>query len=185
MSEQAKPLFSPETQARFEALAARYPHKRSALIPILLLAQREHGWIKPEIIDYVAQYLQLSASDVESVVSFYTLLNRTKVGEHVLLVCTNISCMLCGSDAIDRRLRERLGVGWGETTTDGRFTLIEAECLGSCTTAPVLQVNGKFYEELTVAKVDALLTELEGPNIPFSEEAGDNERGMHRPPPTK
>jgi NADH-quinone oxidoreductase subunit E len=154
-------MFSPETEAEFDRLTAQYPEKRSALVPILLAAQREHGWIKPAVVEYVAGRLGLSSSDVESVVSFYTLLNRSEVGQNLLLVCTNISCMLCGSDDIERALRNRLSIGWGETTPDGRFTLIEAECLGSCTTAPVLQVNGKFHENLTVASVEALLDDLQ------------------------
>jgi NADH-quinone oxidoreductase subunit E len=153
-------MFSPETEEAFRKLAARYPVKRSALVPMLALAQQEHGWVRPEAIEYVATYLELSPSDVESVVSFYTLLHRRSVGQNVLLVCTNISCMLCGSDAIQATLREKLGIDWGETTPDGRFTLIEAECLGSCTTAPVLQVNGVFHENLTAGKVERLLDEL-------------------------
>lgn len=153
-------MFSPETEAAFRQLAARYPEKRSALVPMLALAQKEHGWVRPEAVQYVANYLGLSPSDVESVVSFYTLLHRRPVGHNVLLVCTNISCMLCGSDAIHATLRKRLGIDWGETTPDGRFTLIEAECLGSCTTAPVLQVNGVFHENLTAGKVESLLAEL-------------------------
>jgi len=153
-------MFSPATEARFTALVARYPERRSALVPMLILAQREHGWVTPEAIEYVAGYLDLSPSDVDSVVSFYTLLNRRPVGRNVILVCTNISCMLCGSDEIGRTLRERLRIEWGETTGDGLFTLIEAECLGSCTTAPALQVNGVFHENLTVGKVEALLDDL-------------------------
>jgi len=153
-------VFSPATEARFGELAGRYPDKRSALIPMLILAQRELGWVRPDAIEYVARYLGLSPSDVESVVSFYTLLHRRPVGRNVILVCTNLSCMLCGSDAIGGKLREELGIGWGETTSDGLFTLVEAECLGSCTTAPAIQVNGAFFENQTVAKVETLLGEL-------------------------
>ena len=156
-------MFSSETETQFDRLTERYPEKRSALIPILLLAQREHGWIRPDVVEYVANRLDLSSSDVESVVSFYTLLNRSAVGQNLILVCTNISCMLCGSDEIEQTLRNRLGINWGETTQDGRFTLIEAECLGSCTTAPVIQINGHFRENLTVARVEALLDDLEDP----------------------
>ena len=153
-------MFSEAAVARFRELAAAYPERRSALIPMLLVAQREHGWIKPEVIEYVASYLGLSPSDVESVVSFYTLLNRKPVGKHLILVCTNLSCMLCGSDEIERKLEERLGIEMGGTTPDGLFTLLEAECLGSCTTAPVLQVNGEFEENLDPAKAEALVDRL-------------------------
>lgn len=153
-------MFPPAIEARFSALTDRYPDKRSALIPMLLLVQQEVGWIKPEAIEYVARYLDLSPSDVESVVSFYTLLHRQPVGKNLILVCTNISCMLCGSDDVEEELREQLKIGWGETTSDGLFTLVEAECLGSCTTAPVMQVNGTFHENLTRQEVQALISQL-------------------------
>jgi len=154
-------MFSENTKEKFEKLRAAYPQKRSALVPILILAQKEQGWITPEAMGYVADYLDLSASDVESVVSFYTLLNRTPVGQYTILLCTNLSCMLCGSDEIKRTLEEKLKVELGDTTADRKFTVIEAECLGSCTTAPVLQVNGEFHENLTPKKVEALLNEVQ------------------------
>lgn len=153
-------MFSEATEARFQELAASYPQKRSALVPMLILAQREQGWVTPEAVRYVAEFLNLSASDVESVASFYTMLHLKPVGRNLLLVCTNIACMLCGSDAIERTLKHELGVEIGETTDDGQFTLVEAECLGSCTTAPVIQVNGEFHENLTPAKVEALLNDI-------------------------
>ena len=153
-------MFSEETEEKFRKLRAAYPEKRSALIPMLVLAQEELGWVKPEAMAWVADYLELPASDVESVVSFYTLLHRTPVGRHTILVCTNLSCMLCGSDEIQDTIRERLQVQMGETTADEMFTVIEAECLGSCTTAPVMQVDGKFHENLTREKVSSLLEEL-------------------------
>jgi len=153
-------MFSEATEAKFKQLAATYPQKRSALVPMLILAQQEDGWIRPEAIEYVAGYLGLSPSDVESVVAFYTLLNQEPVGTNLILLCTNLSCMLCGSDAIKKTLKEKLGIETGQTTTDRVFTLVEAECLGSCTTAPVLQVNGEFHEGLTPSKVETLLDQL-------------------------
>ena len=156
------PMFSESTEARFSQLIEIYPEKRSALIPMLLLAQQEQGWVQPMAIEYIADYLGLSPSDVESVVSFYTLLNRNPVGKNLIHVCTNLSCMLRGSDDIERTLSDKLGVGMGQTTEDGRITLIEAECLGSCTTAPVIQVNGEFRENLTPERVVAILDELDG-----------------------
>ncbi len=156
-----KRIFSDATEARFRTLVEVYPEKRSALIPMLLAAQQEQGWVQPEAIEYVAEYLGLSPSDVESVVSFYTLLNRNPVGKHLIHVCTNLACMLRGSDDIERALQDKLGVGMGQTTQDGRFSLVEAECLGSCTTAPIIQVNGEFRENLTPEKVATLLDELD------------------------
>ncbi len=153
-------MFSDQTEAKFEKLVEAYPRKRSALIPMLLIAQEEQGWVKPEAIDYVARVLDMTPSDVDSVASFYTLLHRNPVGKHVIQVCTNLSCMLCGSDNIERTLEEQLGIKVGETTSDGMFTLIEAECLGSCTTAPVVQVNGEFRENLDSQKARVMLDEL-------------------------
>jgi len=153
-------MFSAETEARLKHLVSIYPQKRSALIPMLLLAQAEQGYIKPEAIEYLARRLGLSASDVESTLSFYTLLHRRPVGKYHLMICTNLSCLLRGSDDIVACVRRKLGVELGANTPDGLFSAIEFECLGSCTTAPVLQVNGEFYENLDVSKVEVLIDEL-------------------------
>jgi NADH-quinone oxidoreductase subunit E len=154
-------MFSETTESRLQHLASLYPRKRSALVPMLLLAQQEHGYIKDETIEYIAKVLDLSPSDVESTMSFYTLLHRRPVGKHHILICTNLACMLRGSDEIEACVRRKLGVELGETTPDGRFSAIEFECLGSCTTAPVIQVNGEFHENLDAKKVDAILDELQ------------------------
>jgi NADH-quinone oxidoreductase subunit E len=153
-------MFSADTEARFRHLVSIYPRKRSALVPMLLLAQAEHGYITPEAIEYIGQILELSPSDVESTLSFYTLLRRRPVGKYHIMICTNLSCMMRGSDDIQACVTRKLGVKLGETTPDGLFSAIEFECLGSCTTAPVLQVNGEFHENLDVTKVEALLEEL-------------------------
>jgi len=153
-------MFSAETEARFQHLVSIYPQKRSALIPMLLLAQREQGYITSPAMEYIAKYLGLSASDVESTLSFYTLLRRKPAGKYHILICTNLACMLQGSDEIEACVKRKLGVDLGQITADGLFSAIEFECLGSCTTAPVLQVNGEFHENLSVPKVEALLDEL-------------------------
>jgi NADH-quinone oxidoreductase subunit E len=153
-------MFSAETEARFKHLVSIYPQKRSALIPMLLLAQKEQGYITSQAMEYIAKYLGLSTSDVESTLTFYTLLRRKPAGKYHILICTNLSCMLQGSDEIEHCVKRTLGVNLGEVTADGLFSAIEFECLGSCTTAPVLQVNGEFYENLDVPKVEALLDEL-------------------------
>ena len=153
-------MFSAETEAKFKHLASIYPRKRSALIPMLLLAQREHSYIKPETIDYVGKYLDLNPSEVDSIMSFYTLLRRHPAGKYHIMICTNLACMLQGSDDIEVCVRRKLGVGLGEITPDGLFSAIEFECLGSCTTAPVMQINGEFYENLDVHKTEAILDEL-------------------------
>jgi NADH-quinone oxidoreductase subunit E len=153
-------MFSPDTEARFQHLAAIYPNKRSALIPMLLLAQQEHGYVKAEDVDYIGGVLGLSASDVESTLSFYTLLRRRPAGRYHIMICTNLSCMLRGSDDIEACVQRKLGVRLGEVTPDGMFSAIEFECLGSCTTAPVIQVNSEFHENLDVEKVEALIDQL-------------------------
>jgi NADH-quinone oxidoreductase E subunit len=153
-------MFSAETEAKFKDLLSIYPRKRSALIPLLLLAQREQGYITNAAIDYIAGLVELSSSEVESILSFYTLLRRTPVGKYHILVCTNLACMLQGSDEIEACVKRKLGVEFGKATTDGLFSAIEFECLGSCTTAPVIQVNGDFYENLDVKKTEAIIDEL-------------------------
>ena len=153
-------MFSKETEDKFKQLVSIYPRKRSALIPMLLLAQKENGYIKPETIDYVARYLDLNPSEVDSIMSFYTLLRRRPVGKYHIMICTNLSCLLRGSDEIEACVKRKLGVNLGEVTADGLFSAIEFECLASCTTAPVIQINGEFYENLNVRKTEEILDEL-------------------------
>jgi NADH-quinone oxidoreductase E subunit len=153
-------MFSTETEEKFKHLASIYPRKRSALIPLLLLAQKEQGYIKAETIEYVGKYLDLDPSEVDSILSFYTLLRRRPVGKYHIMICTNLACLLQGSDEIVACVKRKLGIGLGEVTPDGLFSAIEFECLGSCTTAPVMQVNGEFYENLDVRKTESIIDEL-------------------------
>jgi NADH-quinone oxidoreductase subunit E len=153
-------MFSVETEAKFKHLVSIYPRKRSALIPMLLLAQKEHGYIRDETVEYVGKYLDLNASEVDSILSFYTLLRRRPVGKYHIMVCTNLSCLLRGSDEIQACIERKLGVEFGAVTPDGTFSVIEFECLGSCTTAPVMQVNGEFYENLDVKRTEQIIDEL-------------------------
>jgi NADH-quinone oxidoreductase subunit E len=153
-------MFSDETENKFRHLASVYPKKRSALIPMLLLAQKEHGYVKPETIEYVGKYLDLNPSEVDSIMSFYTLLRRRPMGRYHIMICTNLSCMLRGSDEIEACVKRKLGVELGAITPDGLFSAIEFECLGSCTTAPVMQINGEFYENLDVKKAEDILDDL-------------------------
>jgi NADH-quinone oxidoreductase subunit E len=153
-------IFSPEIEARFRHLLSIYPQKRSALIPMLLIAQREHGYIRNETIEHLAGLVELSASEVESILSFYTMLRRAPVGKYHIYVCTNLACMLRGSDEIEACVKRKLGVDFGQVTPDGLFSAVEFECLGSCTTAPVIQVNGDFYENLDVNKTEEIIDAL-------------------------
>ena len=127
---------------------------------MLLLAQKEQGYVTSQAMEYIAAYLDLTASDVESTLTFYTLLRRKPAGKYHILICTNLSCMLQGSDDIEACIKRKLGVDLGHVTPDGLFSAIEFECLGSCTTAPVVQVNGEFHENLDVPKIEALLDDL-------------------------
>jgi NADH-quinone oxidoreductase subunit E len=155
-------VFNADAMAEYERIIARYPQRRAALMPVLWLAQREFEWISPEVQAYVAQLMGLPVGWVEGAVTFYTMYYRRPMGIHVQ-VCTNLSCRLRGADEVLATLRHRLAVDPGETTVDGKFSLDCAECLGSCGTAPVVQIgSGRYFENVGVADalrlVDALAT---------------------------
>lgn len=152
---------SEDQQRELTKILARYPNKMAACIPVLHLCQKANdGWVSTEVIQYVAQRLELSAAHVKGVVTFYTLFNQEKPGKHQVWVCRTLSCALNGSDAILAHCKKRLGVEEGHTTSDGRVTLRTAECLASCGTAPMMQVDETFHENLTVEKVDQILGKL-------------------------
>jgi len=146
---------------KIQALIDKYPQKRSALIPSLHLAQKEKGYISQDTICEIARIFDLSPNEVSEVVSFYTMFHRKPVGKYVIQVCTNISCLLCDAEEIVDHLIQKLGIKLGETTEDKKYTLLEVECLGSCGTSPVIQINDDYYEELTPQKVDQILDSLE------------------------
>jgi NADH-quinone oxidoreductase subunit E len=152
--------FSAETLARFEAQAARYPQRRAALIPMLHFAQEEKGWLSPETIEAVAAVLELEPIIVHEVATFYPMFHRAPVGRHVAWVCRNISCDLRGAREVVDTIRRRCGIAPGETTADGRLTLKLAECLGGCSWAPVMEVDGVYHESLDPAKVESILDGL-------------------------
>jgi NADH-quinone oxidoreductase subunit E len=152
--------FPAEAKAKYEWLLTRYPTKEAALLPVLHLAQEVWGWISPEVVHYVGELLDLSPAQVFGVVSFYNMYNQKPVGKYHLQVCTNLSCMVGRAYDIYEHLCERLHVNPGETTTDGKYTVVEVECLGSCGTAPVVQVNNDYHESMNVEKMDALLGTL-------------------------
>lgn len=153
-------MLSDKAKTEIRQLKARYPHPNSALLPALALAQKEHGWLSPEVLDEVAEVMGLVPAQVGSVASFYTMYNRRPVGKYFVQVCTNIACSLLGAEHIVEHLKRRLGIEVGGTTPDGLFTLAEVECLGSCGTAPMMQVNDVYYENLTADRVDQILAEL-------------------------
>lgn len=153
-------MLSERTRQNIKALIERYPQRRSALIPSLQLAQEEVGYLSSDVIREVAQVFELSPNEVYEVASFYTMLYKKPVGRYVIQVCTNISCLLCGSEGIMSHLEKKLGIKPGETTPDNKFTLMEVECLASCGTAPVIQINEDYHEGLTPEKLDQILDGL-------------------------
>ncbi len=150
--------FNSENKKKFEEILTRYPTKRAAILPTLWLAQSQFGYMSPEVMEYVSVLLDLPPVKVYEVVTFYTMFNQKPVGKYHFQVCRTLSCELCGKQEIVDHLKKKLGIKVGETTPDGRFTLSEVECLGSCGTAPMMQVsNEEFFENLTVEKVDQIL----------------------------
>jgi len=149
--------FSPETMKRFEATVARYPKKEAAMLPVLYLAQQEFGHIGPEAIEYVAKLMDQAPARVLGVVSFYTMYNQKPIGRHHIQICRTLPCALGGAEKVTAFIKQKLGIKPGETTADGRFTLSEVECLASCGTAPMMQINDEYYENLTEAKIDEIL----------------------------
>ena len=154
--------FSDEKLKKVDEIVARYPagKQKSALLPVLHLAQEEFGgWLSVETMDYVAELLKLEPIEVYEVATFYSMYNLKPVGRYVFEVCQTGPCMLSGSDDIIEYIKKKLGIGVGETTTDGMFTLKTVECLGACGYAPMMQLGKYFREHLTPEKVDAIIDE--------------------------
>jgi len=149
--------FSDEFETRFAEMVTHYPTKRSALVPTLLYAQDEVGFLSAEVIAEIAGRLELSELDVRNVLSYYSMLTTKPRGKYNVQVCTNIACMLKGGEELLHHCAKRLGVGHKQTTPDSVFTLEEVECIGACSWAPAIQVNYDFHENLTVEKLDQVL----------------------------
>lgn len=154
--------FSAETEALMQSIIRRYPEgqHKSALLPLLHIAQAESdGWLSVPVMDRVAEILRIQSIEVYEVASFYTMFHLQPVGKCLIEVCRTSSCWLRGAYDIVHHIENRLGIKDGETTPDGKFTLRTVECLGSCGTAPMLQIGDQFHEDLTLEKVDRLLDE--------------------------
>ena len=141
-------------------LQALYPERRAALLPVLRMAQESFGYLSPEVQVYVASLFELTPAHVHEVVTFYTLFFQRPMGRHILAVCHNLSCSLRGAEDVIAHCRERLGIEAGETTPDGRVTLLRVECLCACEIAPMMQVDDAYVGPLTRARVDAILESL-------------------------
>ncbi len=155
---------SPEVRAEIDGWIAKYPPewKQSAVMGALSVVQDDNGgWLTTELMNAVAAYLEMSPIAVYEVATFYSMYELKPVGKHKICICTNVSCMINKADIIVDHLRERLGIGFGEVTEDGRYSLKEVECLGACGGAPMMQIGKQYYENLTPQIVDAILEGLE------------------------
>jgi NADH-quinone oxidoreductase E subunit len=156
-------VFSAEVEKEAQRFIKKYPenHKRSAVLPLLDLAQRQAGgWLPRAAIEHVAIILEMPVIRVYEVASFYTMFNLAPVGKHLVQLCRTTPCWLRGSDNIRQACERHLGIGLGETTADDKFTLVEVECLGACVNAPVVQINDDYFEDLTAETVTKLLDDL-------------------------
>ncbi len=153
-------VLSADRQREMTAILARYPTRQAACIPVLHLCQDQEGYVSEDAIVFVAEKLGMSPAQVKGVVTFYTLFNTEPVGKHQVWVCRTLSCALRGAADIIAHCEKKLGVHVGETTRDGKVTLRTAECLASCGTAPMMQVDKRYYENLTGAEVDRILDRI-------------------------
>ena len=157
-------LFDEDVRRQIDAWVAKYPDewKQSAVMPALTIVQDANGgWLTEELMDKVAAYLDMPPIAVYEVATFYSMYEHKPVGRHKICLCTNVSCMINNCDSIYEHLKNRLGIGFGEVTEDGRFSIKEVECLGACGGAPMMQIGDKYYENLTPEIVDSILEELD------------------------
>ncbi|MCP1382875.1 NADH-quinone oxidoreductase subunit NuoE [Runella sp. CRIBMP] len=163
MTDTTTPItFTPERLAKAQEIIARYPagKQKSALLPLLHLAQEQYGWVSSDVMDYVAGLLSILPIEVYEVASFYTMFHLDPVGKHVIEYCRTGPCCLMGGEDVYGHLKQKLGIDTGETTPDGKFTLKEVECLAACGWGPVFQIREKYYMNLTNSKVDEIIEEL-------------------------
>ncbi|MDQ3713958.1 MAG: NAD(P)H-dependent oxidoreductase subunit E [Acidobacteriota bacterium] len=154
--------FSPEVVEEMRLHLTKYPpdRKRSALIPLLFVIQRERGYVDNEGVNFLARFLELEVTDIWETVTFYSMFNLSPVGKHHIQICKTLSCRVMGEPEITEHICNRLGIHVGETTDDEKFTVSLVECLGSCGTAPMMQIGFDYHEDLTTEKVDRLLDSL-------------------------
>lgn len=153
-------ILTAESIKQMKERAAQYPHHKSAILPALTIAYRQVGHLNDDLYAEIAKVINVPAGEVAEAATFYTMFPKEPVGKHLIQVCHNISCALMGADSLIGYLEKKLAIKKGETTKDNLFTLISVECLGSCATAPMMQINQDFYENLTPQKVDRILEEL-------------------------
>jgi NADH-quinone oxidoreductase E subunit len=155
--------FSAEVEAEIDGHLAKYPVRRSAILPLMFIVQRERGYLDPPGVAYLANRLGLRITDIWEVATFYSMLHTEPVGKYHIQICKTLSCKIMGEPKITEHVCSRLGIKPGETTADGKFTVSLVECLGSCGTAPMFQIGFDYYEDLTTEKVDKILDQLKQP----------------------
>ncbi|XP_067887361.1 NADH dehydrogenase [ubiquinone] flavoprotein 2, mitochondrial isoform X1 [Heterodontus francisci] len=184
--------FTPENYKRLDVILSNYPegHKSAAVIPVLDLVQRQHGWLPISAMNKVGELLNMPAMRVYEVATFYTMFNRKPVGKYHVQICTTTPCMLRDSDSIVTCIKKKLGISIGETTPDKLFTVTEVECLGACVNAPMVQINDNYYEDLTPRDMEEIIEELKAGKIPkpgprngrFSCEPAEGLTSLKEPP---
>jgi len=153
-------ILTSESVAQMREKAAKYPRRQSAILPALTIAYRQTGYLSDDIYREIAQAIRVPEVEISEAATFYTMFPKEPVGRYLIQVCHNISCALLGADSLIAYLEEKLGIKKGETSSDKLFTLISVECLGSCATAPMMQINHDYYENLTRERVDQILDKL-------------------------
>jgi NADH-quinone oxidoreductase subunit E len=152
--------FPPDALEKIDAILARYPTKQAALLPVLWVAQETWGWVSKEAAEEVARILGLTPAHVDGVLTFYTMYNLNPVGKSLIQICTSISCHLAGAEGLIELCRKRLGVGLEETTADGKFTIVEVECIAGCDRAPSIMINDTYHEPVDQTKMGQILDRL-------------------------
>ena len=152
--------FTADRKKKFKELLRRYPDKRSLALPILHLVQEQERYLSPDTIETLAGMSNIQSADLLDTLSFYTMFQTKPTGKFLLQVCQTLSCSLAGADELVDHIGDRFNLKVGDTTEDGTFTLLKVECLGSCGTAPVIQINDDYYEKMTLAKVDRVLGKM-------------------------
>ncbi len=150
-------MLSPEERQEIEAELAHYPNKRAVCIDAMKVVQKHRGWVSDEALGDVAEFLEMSVEELDNVATFYNLIFRKPVGRHVIMVCDSVSCWVMGYDRVRDHLTSRLGIKLGETTPDGRFTLLPIVCLGTCDHAPAMMVDDDLHRDLDADKIDSIL----------------------------
>lgn len=152
--------FTPEELQKIEQIKARYPEAKAAIMPVLWMAQAKWGWLSDDVMRTVAATLQLPLAHVKGVATFYTMYFKKPMGKHHVQVCTNVSCMLRGGDALFDKVKTKYGIGHNECTADGRISLEEVECMGACGGAPMIAINEDYYENVSFEQVERLIESL-------------------------